>query len=125
MAVGSPAAGRRNRRVTPAFTGREVGAMAGVEIKRKVRISRKEAGERLIELGKALAAAPESELELNGDSIKFTVADDLDWEFELEIDGDEVELELELKWSLAAPTPAPAPAPAPAKRARTSRRGDA
>ncbi|WP_433727691.1 amphi-Trp domain-containing protein [Actinoplanes sp. CA-051413] len=98
--------------------------MAGVEIKRKIRISRKEAGARLIELGKALTAAPEAELELDGDSIKFTVADDLAWEFELEVDGNEVELEIELKWS-QAPVASPAPDPAPpARRARNSHRGN-
>jgi amphi-Trp domain-containing protein len=97
--------------------------MAEVEIKRKIQITRKDAGERLIELGKALAAAPESELDLDGDSIKFTVADHVNWEFELEVDGDEVELEIELKWS-QAPVVASAPKPAapPAKRARSSRR---
>lgn len=98
--------------------------MAGVEIKRKVRITRKEAGERLIALGKAMTQAPESELHVNGDSIKFTVADDVDWEFELEVDGNEVELEIELKWS-QSPVAAPIPPPPAAKRARTSHRGDA
>jgi amphi-Trp domain-containing protein len=100
--------------------------MAGVEIKRKVRITRKEAGERLIELGKALTAAPQSELDLDGDRIKFTVADDLQWEFELEVDGNEVELEIELKW-LQHPVAAPAAASASpsGKRARTAHRGGA
>jgi amphi-Trp domain-containing protein len=98
--------------------------MAGIEIKRKIRITRKEAGERLIELGKAMAAAPESELDLNGDSIKFTVADEVDWEFELEVDGDQIELEIELKWSQAPATVA-APAPPAAKRTRNSHRGAA
>jgi amphi-Trp domain-containing protein len=88
--------------------------MAGVEIKRKIRLSRHEAGRRLIDLGKALSAAPESKLELDGDSIKFTVADDVGWEFELEVDGNEVELEIELKWS-QAPDDAPPP---PSKRTK-------
>jgi amphi-Trp domain-containing protein len=100
--------------------------MADVEIKRKIRISRKEAGERLIDLGKALTEAPEAKLDLDGDSIKFTVADDVDWEFELEVDGNKVELEIELKWSQApVAEPARTPTPTPvAKRARKSRRGD-
>ena len=82
--------------------------MADMEIKRKIRLSRKEAGERLIDLGKALAAAPTSELSIDGDSIRFTVADELDWEFELEVDGDEMELEIELKWTRAAAAAPPA-----------------
>jgi amphi-Trp domain-containing protein len=110
--------------------------MADVEIKRKVRLTREQAGERLMELGKALVAAPESELNLDGDSIRFTVGDRVQWEFELEVDGDEIELEIELKWSTAKPAaPAPAkpaaakpatakPAAAP-KRSRTARAGRA
>jgi amphi-Trp domain-containing protein len=94
--------------------------MADVEIKRKVRLSRKEAGERLIHLGTALAAAPTSELDFDGDSIRFKAADELDWEFELEVDGDDLEIEIELKWSHAPAAPAPQ---AEAKRVRNSRRG--
>jgi amphi-Trp domain-containing protein len=36
---------------------------------------------------------------VDGESIRFAVADALDWEFELEVDGDETELEIDLKWS--------------------------
>lgn len=97
--------------------------MADVEIKRKIRISRKEAGERLIDLGKALTEASESKLDLDGDSIKFTVADDVDWEFELEVDGNKVELEIELKWS-HAPVAGPVRTPPPAAKPRKSHRGD-
>jgi amphi-Trp domain-containing protein len=103
--------------------------MADVEIKRKARLTREQAGERLIELGKALTAAPEAELNLDSDSIRFTVGDRVQWEFELEVHGNEIELEIELKWSTAA---APAPAsPAPAepaaapKRTRNTRAGRA
>lgn len=82
--------------------------MTEVEINRKARITRKQAAERLVALGRALAQAPKSELEFDGESISFVVADHLEWEFELEIDGDEVELEIELKWkTTAAPKPAP------------------
>ena len=94
--------------------------MADVEIKRKVRLSRKEAGEQLIHLGTALAGAPTSELDFDGDSIRFTAADELDWEFELEVDGYGVEIEIELKWSHAAAAPA---SQAEAKPVRSSRRG--
>lgn len=73
--------------------------MPDVEIKRKVRLSREEAGKRLIALGTALAADPKSHVDFDGDSIGFMVADQLDWEFELEVDGDETELEIELKWT--------------------------
>jgi amphi-Trp domain-containing protein len=96
--------------------------MADVEIKRKIRLTRKQAGERLIAVGKALAGAPTSELDFDGESIRFTVADEVNWEFELEVDGDEMELEIELKWSDAAPAAPAAPATAP-KRVRNSRRG--
>ena len=43
--------------------------MADVEIKRKIRLSRKQAGERLIAVGKALAGGANSELEFDGESI--------------------------------------------------------
>jgi amphi-Trp domain-containing protein len=91
--------------------------MADVEIKRKTRLTRKAAGERLIALGTKLVESSVSELEFDGDSIKFAVADHVEWEFELEVDGDEVELEIELKWSDPAPAaPADTPKRAPAKR---------
>jgi len=118
--------------------------MADVEIKRKMRLTREQAGERLIVLGKALTGGSTSEVDFDGDSIRFTVADRVAWELELEVDGDELELEIELKWSNgaapAAATTPPAPAPAveaavepvkpvePAapttrKRAKSARRG--
>jgi amphi-Trp domain-containing protein len=96
--------------------------MADVEIKRKVRLSRKQAGERLIAVGKALVGGSTSELDFDGESLRFTVADQVNWEFELEVDGGEMELEIELKWSDAAP-PAPAASVAAPKRVRDSRRG--
>ena len=92
--------------------------MADVEIKRKIRLSREEAGERLIVLGKALTGGPRSELDFDGGSVRFTVAEELQWEFELEVEGDETELEIELKWSDA---PA-AEHPAPADQAKATRR---
>ena len=97
--------------------------MADVEIKRKVRLSRKQAGERLIAVGKALVGGSTSELDFDGESLRFTVGDEVNWEFELEVDGDEMELEIELKWSDAAPDAPAAPAAAP-KRGRNSGRGD-
>jgi len=97
--------------------------MADVEIKRKIRLSRKQAGERLITLGKALVDGATSELEIGGDSIRFTVADQVEWEFELEVDGDEMELEIELNWSTATPAAAAPPAAA-AKRTKSARRAD-
>jgi amphi-Trp domain-containing protein len=99
--------------------------MADVEIKRKIQLSRKQAGERLIALGKSLVDGAKAELETGGDSIHFTVADKVAWEFELEVDGDELELEIELKWSTAAPAaPAASAAPAAAqKRTKSARRG--
>jgi len=77
--------------------------MPDVEIKRKVRLSREEAAQRLIAIGNALADSSTTRLHFDGDSIQFTVADQVDWEFELEVEGDETELEIELKWSDASP----------------------
>jgi len=94
--------------------------MADVEIKRKVRLTREQAGERLMELGKALTAAPESELDLDGDSIRFTVGDQVRWEFELEVDGDEIELEIELKWSTAKSAARAEPASAKSASAKSA-----
>jgi amphi-Trp domain-containing protein len=110
--------------------------MAEVEFERKIRVSRQQAGERLIALGKSLIGGAKTKLDHEGDSIQFTVADELDWEFELEIDGDEVELEIELKWTNRKPAsraaaskrgaavkkPARAKPPAARKRAKSSRR---
>jgi amphi-Trp domain-containing protein len=93
--------------------------MAEVEIKRKIRLSREEAGERLILLGKALSGGSATELNFEGDSVRFDVADQLEWEFELEVDGDELELEIELKWSNSTPAAAAEP-PATAKRTKGS-----
>ena len=95
--------------------------MPDMEIKRTVKLSREEAGQRLIALGTALAGGPKSHVDFDGDSIRFAVADHVEWEFELEVDGDELELEIELKWSNhaappASPTP-PAPAPPSAPEA--------
>jgi amphi-Trp domain-containing protein len=101
--------------------------MADVEIKRKIRLTRKQAGERLIALGNALTQAPKSELDFDGESISFHVADHVNWEFELEIDGSELELEIELKWSdnaHASPEPTPARAPGHG-RARNAHGDDA
>jgi amphi-Trp domain-containing protein len=97
--------------------------MADVEIKRKIRLSRKQAGERLIAVGEALVGGPTSELDFDGESIRFTVADEVNWEFELEVDGDEIELEIELKWSDGASAEPAAPPVAAPKRTRNSRRG--
>jgi amphi-Trp domain-containing protein len=96
--------------------------MAEVEIKRKIRLSREEAGERLILLGKALSGGSATELNFEGDSVRFEVADQLEWEFELEVDGDELELEIELKWSNGTSAAAAEP-PAAAKRTKGSPRG--
>jgi amphi-Trp domain-containing protein len=69
-----------------------------VEIKRKVRLTRQEAAERLIALGNALAGGSEVDLSSDGASIKLGVAGHVDWELEIEVDGDETELEIEIKW---------------------------
>jgi amphi-Trp domain-containing protein len=95
--------------------------MPDVEIKRKVRLSRAEAGERLIALGTALTEGSRSEVDFDGGSIRFTVGDQVEWEFELEVDGDETELEIELKWTDSRTADAPA-AKAPAAKAPAAAR---
>jgi amphi-Trp domain-containing protein len=59
-----------------------------VEIKRKVRLTRQEAAERLIALGNALAGGSEVDRRSDGASIKLGVAGHVDWELEIEVDGD-------------------------------------
>ncbi|MEV4156615.1 amphi-Trp domain-containing protein [Nocardia salmonicida] len=72
--------------------------MPKLEIKRKSELSRKEVGERLITIGRAIAHGSEVEFETGGDSIEIVVADRVRWEFEIEVDGDETEIEIEIKW---------------------------
>jgi amphi-Trp domain-containing protein len=95
--------------------------MPDMEIKRTVMLSREEAGQRLIALGKALTEGPKSHVDFDGDSIRFVVSDQLEWEFELEVDGDQTELEIELKWSdaKAADDPAAARHVTATKRSRS------
>ena len=100
--------------------------MPDMEIKTTVRLSREEAGQRLIALGTALTGGAKSHVDFDGSSIRFTVSDQLEWEFELEVEGDETELEIELKWSDPPPAAAaaaePAAVPRRAKATRTARR---
>ncbi|MEV4207532.1 amphi-Trp domain-containing protein [Nocardia salmonicida] len=72
--------------------------MPKLEIKRKSELSRKEVGERLITIGRAIAHGSEVEFETGGDSIEIVVADRVRWEFEIEVDGDETEIEIEISW---------------------------
>ena len=81
--------------------------MPDVEIKRMVRLSRAEAGRRLIALGEAMAGGPKSEVEFDGESIHYAVADRVEWEIELEVDGDQTELEIEMKWTDAPAAKSP------------------
>ncbi|MEV0769903.1 amphi-Trp domain-containing protein [Nocardia salmonicida] len=110
--------------------------MPKLEIKRKSELSRKEVGERLITIGRAIAHGSEVEFETGGDSIEIVVADRVRWEFEIEVDGDETEIEIEISWrddpatesAAAAPKSPPksvtksaAPKSTPAKPARRPR----
>lgn len=72
--------------------------MPKLEIKQKAELSRKQASERLIALGRALATGSEVELDSGGDTISLVVADRLGWELEIEVDGDQVEIEVEFSW---------------------------
>ena len=72
--------------------------MPKLEIKKTSELSRKEASERLIELGRALADGSEVELGSPGDSVSMVVADRVRWELEIEVDGDEIEIEIEISW---------------------------
>jgi amphi-Trp domain-containing protein len=83
--------------------------VADVEIKRKIRLSREPGGRAPDRPGQGVDRRGHVRAGLRRDSLRFKVADEVDWELELEIDGDEIELEIELKWSDAKPA-APAPA---------------
>jgi amphi-Trp domain-containing protein len=100
--------------------------MPDLEIKRTVRISREEAGQRLIALGTALTGGSKSHVDFDGNSIRFSVSEQLEWEFELEVKGDKTELEIELKWSdhptAATAAAEPAAVPRRAKATRTAQR---
>lgn len=102
--------------------------MPKLEIKKTSELSRKEASDRLIELGRALAEGPEVELGSSGDSVKTVIAERVRWEFEIEVDGDETEIEIEISWR-DAPPEAPAEEDQPQTEstspspARTTRRG--
>jgi amphi-Trp domain-containing protein len=76
--------------------------MPNVEIKSSTGLSRKEAGNRLIELGNALVAGSTVELDWGADTFKLGVADRVEWELEIEIEGTETELEIEISWRDAA-----------------------
>ena len=76
--------------------------MPNVEIKSSAGLSRKEAGNRLIELGNALVAGSKVELDWGQDTFKLGVANRVDWELEIEIEGSETELEIEISWRDAA-----------------------
>ena len=84
----------------------------------------KQAGERLIAVGKALAGGADVGAGLRRGFDQLHRRGPLEWEFELEVDGDEIELEIELKWSDAAPAAPAAPAAraTPAKSAPAAKR---
>ncbi|MFD6103900.1 amphi-Trp domain-containing protein [Nocardia salmonicida] len=93
--------------------------MPKLEIKRKSELSRKEVGERLITIGRAIAHGSEVEFETGGDSIEMVVADRVRWEFEIEVDGDETEIEIEIKWRDDPSTESAAAAPRAATKSAT------
>ncbi|MEU1984071.1 amphi-Trp domain-containing protein [Nocardia sp. NPDC019395] len=96
--------------------------MPKLELKRKSELSRDEAAEQLIALGRALAGGSETELGSEGDSLSILVADRVRWELEIEVDGDEVEVEIEISWR-DTPSRKPADeAPAATERAKAPRR---
>ncbi len=96
--------------------------MPNVEIKSTGGLTRKQAGQRLIELGNALVGGSTVEVDWGNDKIKLGVADRVEWELEIEIEGDETELEIELKWrDSASGGAAESPMHANPRRTRTSR----
>lgn len=99
--------------------------MPKLEFTRKSELSRQQAAERLITIGRALAAGSEVELSSGGYSVEIEVADHVRWKVEIEVDGDETEIEIEISWRdepAKEPEPAePATPTAPAKAARRSR----
>jgi amphi-Trp domain-containing protein len=72
--------------------------MAKLEIERKLTLSRQEAADRLMAIGRALGEGSDVELSSGGDKLKLSVGARIEWELEIEIDGNETELEIELKW---------------------------
>ena len=106
--------------------------MPKVEFKRKTRLSRQEAADRLIALGNALSSGSEIELGTGEDTLKLGVASHLNWELEIEIkwtDDPSDDAEPDAAPATTDPAQAPAavepaddPAPAPEKPT-TPRRG--
>ena len=99
--------------------------MPKLEIKKSATLSRKQASERLIALGRALADGSEVELGAAGDSITVEVAKQVRFELEVEVDGDETEIEIEISWrdNGTEDTAVSAPAAEPARsQPKTTRR---
>lgn len=101
--------------------------MPKLEITRKSQLSRKEASERLIALGHALASGSEVQLGSSDDSIEILVADQVQWELEIEVNGDKTEIEIEISWrddpsdESISEEHAESATPPPAKTARRGR----
>lgn len=72
--------------------------MPKLEIERKLTLTRQEAADRLVAIGRALGEGSEVELSSGGDKLKLSVGASVEWELEIEIDDNETELEIELKW---------------------------
>ena len=89
---------RRLLTAPPRCTTAKGNPVPKIEITRKTTLTRQQVAERLIAWGTALASGADVELESGDDSIKITVADEVQWELEIEVDGDETEIEIELKW---------------------------
>lgn len=100
--------------------------MPKLEIKKTSTLSRKQASEKLIALGRALAEGDEVELGTGGDSITVEVADQVQFELEIEVDGDETEIEIEISWRDSGPSDSETTPPAKSSRAqpKTTRRAN-
>jgi amphi-Trp domain-containing protein len=69
-----------------------------IEIKRRERLSREAAAERLRMLADSLARHNELEFAEGATRFRVDVADEVELEVELEVGSDGAELEIELKW---------------------------
>lgn len=71
----------------------------------KVRVSRRQAAETLVDLAYMLTTGRPLELRVDGQTVRVAVPEQLMLERESRSEGDCVELELELSWSSGAESP--------------------
>lgn len=78
--------------------------MTDFKHKTRERLSRGDAGRRLVAFGQALIGADSVALDTEDGRLSVPVADELDLRYKAKAKGEQVELELELRWSVPEPT---------------------